>query len=74
MKKKLNYIDIIKETVILTVAVAIIAAAVYFKNSGSRGICRRVSERFGDLYNGKWCSIWSCLYGEHLYIYGDAVA
>ena len=30
MKKKLNYIDIIKETVILTVAVAIIAAAVYF--------------------------------------------
>lgn len=30
MKKKLNYINIIKETVILTVAVAIIAAAVYF--------------------------------------------
>ena len=30
MKKKLNYIDIIKETVILTVAVAIMAAAVYF--------------------------------------------
>ena len=30
MKKKLNYIDIIKETVILTVAVAIIAEAVYF--------------------------------------------
>ena len=30
MKKKLNYIDIIKETVILPVAVAIIAAAVYF--------------------------------------------
>ena len=30
MKKKLNYIDIIKETVILTVAVAIIAVAVYF--------------------------------------------
>ena len=30
MKKKLNYIDIIKETVILTVAVAIIVAAVYF--------------------------------------------
>lgn len=30
MKKKLNYIDIIKETVILTVTVAIIAAAVYF--------------------------------------------
>ena len=30
MKKKLNYIDIIKETVILTVAVAIIAPAVYF--------------------------------------------
>ena len=30
MKKKLNYIDIIKETVILTVAVAIIAAAGYF--------------------------------------------
>ena len=30
MKKKLNYIDIIKETVILTVAVAIIAAAVDF--------------------------------------------
>ena len=30
MKKKLNYMDIIKETVILTVAVAIIAAAVYF--------------------------------------------
>ena len=30
MKKKLNYIDIIKETVILTVAVAIITAAVYF--------------------------------------------
>ena len=30
MKKKLNYIDIIKETVILTVAVAIIASAVYF--------------------------------------------
>ena len=30
MKKKLNYRDIIKETVILTVAVAIIAAAVYF--------------------------------------------
>ena len=30
MKKKLNYIYIIKETVILTVAVAIIAAAVYF--------------------------------------------
>lgn len=30
MKKKLNYIDIIKETVILTVAVAIIAASVYF--------------------------------------------
>lgn len=30
MKKKLNYIDIIKETVVLTVAVAIIAAAVYF--------------------------------------------
>ena len=30
MKKKLNYADIFKETVILTVAVAIIAAAVYF--------------------------------------------
>ena len=30
MEKKLNYIDIIKETVSLTVAVAIIAAAVYF--------------------------------------------
>ena len=29
MKKKLNYADIVKETVILTVAVAIIAAAVY---------------------------------------------
>ena len=30
MKKKLNYADIVKETVILTVAVVIIAAAVYF--------------------------------------------
>jgi len=30
MKKKLNYADIVKENVILTVAVAIIAAAVYF--------------------------------------------
>ena len=30
MKKKLNYADIVKETVILTVAVAIIAAAVIF--------------------------------------------
>ena len=30
MKKKMNYVDIVKETVILTVAVAIIAAAVYF--------------------------------------------
>ena len=30
MKKNLNYVDIVKETVILTVAVAIIAAAVYF--------------------------------------------
>lgn len=30
MKKKLNYADIVKETVILTVAVAIIAAVVYF--------------------------------------------
>lgn len=30
MKKKLNYADIVKETVILTGAVAIIAAAVYF--------------------------------------------
>ena len=30
MKNKLNYADIVKETVILTVAVAIIAAAVYF--------------------------------------------
>ena len=30
MKKKLNYADIVKETVILTVAVAMIAAAVYF--------------------------------------------
>ena len=30
MKKKLNHADIVKETVILTVAVAIIAAAVYF--------------------------------------------
>ena len=30
MKKRLNYKDIAKETVILTVAVAIIAAAVYF--------------------------------------------
>ena len=30
MKKKLNYADIVKESVILTVAVAIIAAAVYF--------------------------------------------
>ena len=30
MKKKLNYADIVKETVILTVAVAFIAAAVYF--------------------------------------------
>lgn len=30
MKKKLNYADIAKETAILTVAVAIIAAAVYF--------------------------------------------
>ena len=30
MKKKLNYADIVKETVILTVAVAIIAEAVYF--------------------------------------------
>ena len=30
IKKKLNYADIVKETVILTVAVAIIAAAVYF--------------------------------------------
>ncbi len=30
MKKKLSYVEILKETVILTVAVAIIAAAVYF--------------------------------------------
>ena len=30
MKKKLNYADIVKETAILTVAVAIIASAVYF--------------------------------------------
>lgn len=30
MKKQLNYVDIIKETVVLTWAVAIIAAAVYF--------------------------------------------
>ena len=30
MKKKLNYADIVKDTVILSVAVAIIAAAVYF--------------------------------------------
>ena len=30
MKKQLNYADILKETVILTGAVAIIAAAVYF--------------------------------------------
>ena len=30
MKKKVNYLEIIKETVILTVAVTIIAAAVYF--------------------------------------------
>ena len=30
MKKKLNYADIVKETAILTLAVAIIAAAVYF--------------------------------------------
>ena len=30
MKKKLNYADIVKETMILTVAVAIIAAEVYF--------------------------------------------
>ena len=30
MKKKLNYAEILKETAILTVAVAIIAAAVYF--------------------------------------------
>ena len=30
MKKKLNYADIVKETAILTAAVAIIAAAVYF--------------------------------------------
>ena len=30
MKKKLNYADIVKETVILTAAVAVIAAAVYF--------------------------------------------
>ena len=30
MKKKLNYADIVKETVFLTVAVAIIAAAIYF--------------------------------------------
>ena len=30
MKKKLNYADIVKETAILTAAVTIIAAAVYF--------------------------------------------
>ena len=30
MKKKLSYTEILKETAILTVAVAIIAAAVYF--------------------------------------------
>lgn len=30
MKKKVNYVEILKETAILTVAVAIIAAAVYF--------------------------------------------
>lgn len=30
MKKKLSYAEILKETAILTVAVAIIAAAVYF--------------------------------------------
>lgn len=30
MKKKVNYVEVLKETVILTVAVAIIAAAVYF--------------------------------------------
>lgn len=30
MKKKINYIEIVREIVILTVAVAIIAAAVYF--------------------------------------------
>mgnify|MGYP000467749884 FL=1 len=30
MKKKINYTEIMKETGILTVAVAIIAAAVYF--------------------------------------------
>ena len=30
MKKQVNYIEIAKETVILTAAVAVIAAAVYF--------------------------------------------
>ena len=30
MKKKINYVEIMKEIWILTVAVAIIAAAVYF--------------------------------------------
>lgn len=30
MKKKVNYVEVLKETAILTVAVAIIAAAVYF--------------------------------------------
>ena len=36
MKKKLNYADIVKETAILTAAVAIIAAAVYFFRVRSR--------------------------------------
>ena len=43
MKKKLNYADIVKETVILTVAVAIIAAAVYFFLVPSHTTVSRIS-------------------------------
>ena len=61
MKKKINYAGILKETGILTVAVAIIAAAVYFflvpshaSVSSISGLVRVVRDEFFNQQSFRW--------------------
>ena len=60
MKKQVNYIEIAKETVILTAAVAVIAAAVYFFLVPSHASVSSISglgivlSNFVPLWKGIW--------------------
>ena len=64
MKKKINYAEIMKETGILTVAVAIIAAAVYFFLVPSHASVSSISGL--GIYT---TAVTKCLYHFHKTVY-----